>query len=302
MPVGAFVALMGVAVLWGSAFPMIKIGLEDLSVPHLTVTRHLVASSAFLLFLVATRSRLLPERKDVGYFLLLGFLGIFVYHTGLNLGELRVSAGATSLIIASAPAVTALLAHGMLGQRMPALGWIGSFTSFAGVALIVLGDAAGFQFDPFAGFIVVAAVTTSFYFVLQQRLFDRYRPLEVTAFVTWGGTVPMVVYLPGLPAALASTPSEALLAAVYIGVFPSAIAYSLFTFAQTRAPISVVATMMYSVPVFSLTMSWLLLGEVPSPLTLFGGTVAIVGIAVVQHARRQATRRAAIPLGTHEAS
>jgi len=290
MPLPAFLALLGVAVLWGSAFPLIKVGLEGLSVPHLTVARHLVASVAFVPFLLLTGARLRPEPRDVPWFLLLGGTGIFVYHTALNAGELRVSAGATSLIIASAPAITALLARWITGERMPVIGWLGSLTSFAGVALIVLGDSAGLGFDPFAGFVLLSAFATSLYFVLQQRMFARYKAVEVTAFVTWGGTVPMLAFLPGLPADLMDAPARSLLATGYIGVFPSALAYSLFAFAQSRAAITQVTAMLYSVPVFSLTLSWWFLGEVPSLLTVVGGAIAIAGIVVVQRARRRAIR------------
>src|SRR6056297_909513 len=239
MPLPAFLALLGVAVLWGSAFPLIKVGLEGLSVPHLTVARHLVASAAFVPFLLLTGARLRPQARDVPWFLLLGATGIFVYHTALNAGELRVSAGATSLIIASAPAITALLARWITGERMPVIGWLGSLTSFAGVALIVLGDSAGLRFDPFAGFVLLSAFATSLYFVLQQRM---------------------------------------------------------FAFALSRAPITQVTAMLYSVPVFSLTLSWWFLGEVPSLLTVIGGAIAIAGIVVVQRARRRAIR-APLPRG-----
>lgn len=290
MPLPAFLALLGVAVLWGSAFPLIKIGLEGLSVPHLTVARHLVASAAFVPFLLLTGARLRPQTRDVPWFLLLGGTGIFVYHTALNAGELRVSAGATSLIIASAPAITALLARWITGERMPVIGWLGSLISFAGVALIVLGDSEGLRFDPFAGFVLLSAFATSLYFVLQQRMFARYKAVEVTAFVTWGGTVPMLAFLPGLPADLMDAPLRSLLATGYIGLFPSALAYSLFAFALSRAAITQVTAMLYSVPVFSLTLSWWFLGEVPSLLTVIGGTIAIAGIVVVQRARRRAIR------------
>ena len=290
MPLPAFLALLGVAVLWGSAFPLIKVGLEGLSVPHLTVARHLVASAAFVPFLLLTGARLRPQARDVPWFLLLGGTGIFAYHTALNAGELRVSAGATSLIIASAPAITALLARWITGERMPVIGWLGSLTSFAGVALIVLGDSAGLRFDPFAGFVLLAAFATSLYFVLQQRMFARYKAVEVTAFVTWGGTVPMLAFLPGLPADLMDAPLRSLLATGYIGLLPSALAYSLFAFALSRAAITQVTAMLYSVPVFSLTLSWWFLGEVPSVLTVVGGAIAIAGIVVVQRARRRALR------------
>ena len=292
MPIAALFAMLAVAVLWGSAFPLIKVGLDGLSVPHLTVARHLVASAAFVPVLFLAGARRWPDRRDLPGFLALGFSGIFVYHTALNAGELRVSAGATSLIIATAPVITALLARWIHGQRMSPVGWMGSSVSFLGVALIVLGDSAGLRFDPFAGFLLLSAVGTSLYFVYQTGMLRRYRAVEVTAFVTWGGTVPMLAFLPGLPADLAGAPVSALVATVYIGLFPSALAYSLFAFAQSRAQVTQVATMLYSVPVFSLSLSWLILGEVPSLLTVVGGAIAIAGIVVVQRDRMRARRLA----------
>lgn len=284
--------MLGVVVLWGSAFPMIKVGLEGLSVPHLTVTRHLVASSALLLVLLASGSRRLPRASDVITFIALGFSGIFVYHTALNAGELRMSAGGTSLIIATAPAITALLARWIHGQRMTPAGWFGSSVAFAGVALISVGDAAGMRVDPFAGFVLLAAVATSLYFVFQTGVLRRYRPVEVTAFVTWGGTLPMLIFLPGLPGALLEAPTSSWLATVYIGLLPSALAYTLFAFAQARAQVGHVTALLYAVPVFSLTTAWLILGEVPSLTTVVGGAIAIAGIVIVQRARRRARRSA----------
>lgn len=291
MTPAAFVSLFVLAILWGSAFPAIKLGLEGLSVPHLTLMRHLVASACFVPVLLLLRRRMLPALRDVPVFFLMGFLGIFVYHVALNVGELRVSAGATSLIIAAAPAITALLAWLFRGERLPALGWAGSATSFVGVALIVVGDSRDVGLDPFAFFVLISAVATSFYFILQKPMFDRYRAVEVTAWATWAGTVPMVLFLPGLPSALATVDASALLASVYLGIFPSAIAYTLFAFALSLAPITLVTAYLYSVPVFSLLFSWWVLGEVPTLLTLAGGAVAIGGIAVVNLAKQRVARR-----------
>lgn len=293
MSLAALSALLVLAVLWGSAFPMIKLGLDGLSAPHLTLARHLVAAAAFVPFLALTRRRMWPERRDLAFFGLLGFVGIAVYHLALNVGELRVSAGAASLIIATAPAITAIFAYLLDGERLPGIGWLGSGISFVGVALIVLGDGSGLGVNPFALLVLLSAIVTSLFFVLQRRLFVRYRPVEVTAFATWAGTVPLLLFLPGLAADVADAPSAALLATGYIGVFPSAVAYTLLAFALSLAPVTQVTAFLYSVPVFSLFFSFLFLGEVPTPLTLVGGAVAIAGIVVVNVAKEWQARRVA---------
>lgn len=292
MTVGVALALVVQMILWGTAFPMIKIALVDLSAPHLTLLRHLVASAAFLPLLLAFRARLLPKRADVPYFMLLGVVGYTVYHLALNYGQTSVSAGAASLIIATAPAITALLAVFMLGERLPALGWVGSAVAFLGVALIVVGDSGeGVTFNAYAWLIVIGAVATSFYAILQRRMFSRYRPIEVAAFATWAGTVPMLAFVPGVVADVAAAAPSALLATLYIGVFPSAVAYTIFAFALSRAPVTVVAAALYMVPVFSLIASWLLVGEVPGSLTVAGGAVAIAGIVLVNVTKQRGARR-----------
>jgi drug/metabolite transporter (DMT)-like permease len=277
-------ALLLLAVLWGSAFPGLKLALTDLSAGHLTLLRHLVASFCLAIFLIIARERLWPRRADIGYFFVLGLLGYSIYHTALNYGQVHVTAGTASLIIATAPALTAVVAFILLGERLRMLGWLGIAISFVGVLLIVWGDGSQLGFNPFASLLLLSALVTAFYAVLQKPMFRRYSPLAVTAYATWAGTIPMLIFLPGFTHVLsASVP--ALLAAVYVGVVPSAIAYSLFAYAISQAPVTLVAAFLYLVPVFSLTFSWFVLAEVPSSLTLLGGLIAISGIVLVNRSK-----------------
>jgi drug/metabolite transporter (DMT)-like permease len=292
-----FFNLFILALLWGSAFPGIKLGLSGLSAANLTLLRFAVASLCFLLFLLVTKKRLLPRREDVPYFFLVGLLGITIYHLALNYGELHVSAGAASLIIATAPAITAVVAFFMLRDRLPLLGWLGFLVSFVGVLLIVLGDSAALQFNPYALLVLLSALVTAFFTVLQKPLFARYQAVEVTAFATWAGTVPLLVFAPGLSADVADASRSALLATVYIGVFPAAVAYAQFSYAISKMPVTLATTFLYAVPVFSLFFSWLLLGEIPSLLMLSGGAVALSGIAVVSYAKRRERLVAATLVG-----
>lgn len=293
MTAGVALLLLIQVILWATAFPMIKIALGDLSPGHLTLIRHLIASAAFVPLLLVFKGRLLPKRADVPFFALLGVVGYTIYHLALNYGQTRVSAGAASLIIATTPAITALIAI-FVGERLPLLGWVGSAVAFLGVALIVIGDSTGgLTVNPYAWLVVLAAVSTAFYAVLQPRMFRRYKPIEVAAFATWAGTVPMLFFLPGAGAALASASTAPLLATIYIGVFPSAVAYTIFAFALSRAPVTVVTAALYLVPVFSLIASWFLVGEVPGLMTAVGGGVAIGGVVLLNLAKQWSEKRAA---------
>jgi drug/metabolite transporter (DMT)-like permease len=284
---GTAVVLTLLVVFWASAFPAIKLGLSGMGPAHLTLARHLVASAAFIGFLIAFGSRPWPAWRDVPRFVGLGAIGITTYHLALNFGEVHVSAGASSLIIATAPALTALVAWWLTGDRLPPLGWWGSGVALAGVGLVVWGDGDLGDVHPAAGLVLVSALATAFFAVLQRGFLTRYRPLEVTAYATWGGTLPLLVFLPGFGESLARADAPALLAVLHLGVVPSAIAYTLFAIALSRASAPVVTSFLYLVPVVALLLSWWWLGEVPSLVTLLGGLVTVVGVIVVQRSKRR---------------
>jgi drug/metabolite transporter (DMT)-like permease len=281
--------LLTLAMLWGSAFVGIKFGLESLTPGHLTLMRQLVASLCFVPFLLFTKRKLFPHWRDVPFFFLLGVLGYTIYHTTLNYGEIRVSAGTASLIIATAPAFTAIFAAFFLSERLAVFGWFGIMLSFAGVVLIVLGDNPELGFNLYALLILLSAIVTALYQTLQRPLFKTYSAVEVTAFATWAGTIPLFVFLPGFASELSTASASSLWASLYLGIFPSAIAYSLLAYAISKLPVTLVAAYLYTVPVFGLLFSWLLLGEIPSWLTVLGGLVALGGIIMVNLSKQRVT-------------
>ncbi len=276
--------------LWASAFAAIRSALSAFPPGELALLRFLVAS-ATLAIVNAARRAPLPRRGDLPVILVLGVLGITVYHLALNYGEVIVTAGAASLLISSAPVFTALLAVAALGERLRPRGWVGIIVSFAGVALITLGEGEAFRLEPRALVILLAAVSASAYSVLQKKFIVRYPPLAFTSYVIWAGTIPMLVYLPGLLPAVRAAPWEALGAVLYLGVFPGAIAYVLWVYGLTRLSASRLSSFLYLNPVLAIGIAWLWLGEIPSWLSLVGGTIAVAGVVLANARRRSGWSR-----------
>ncbi len=284
-------AVLVMLLLWASAFAAIRGALEAFPPGELALLRFLVASLT-LAVINAVRGVSLPQRRDLPLIVLLGFLGITVYHVSLNFGEVIVTAGAASLLISSAPVFTALLAAVGLGERIGTRGWVGIAISFAGVALITLGEGEAFRLEPRALIILLAAVSASVYSVLQKRSIVRYPPLAFTSYVIWAGTIPMLIFLPGLLPAVRAAPWQALAAVVYLGVFPGAIAYVLWVHGLNKLSASRLSSFLYLNPVFAIGIAWLWLGEIPSWLTLVGGTVAVCGVVLANARRRDPRPRA----------
>ena len=277
----AILAVAVTVVSWASAFPLIRVGMRDLGSLELAAARF-AAASALALAWLAIRRPPLPTRADAGRFLICGLIGISVYNGLLNQGERTVSAGAASFIVNVAPILTAILATVFLRERFSAWGWGGALISFAGVGLIALGQPGGLAFGGGASLVAGAALCTATYFVLQRPLVPRYGALACTAYTLIAGALFLTPFLPGaLPRLVSPEGARAAETVVALAVFPAAIGYAAWTYALGRFGAARAANFLYLVPPVATLIGFLALGEGLSVLTLFGGAVAILGVAIV---------------------
>ena len=71
------------------------------------------------------------------------------------------------------------------------------------------------------------------------------------------------------------------MAVVYLGVFPAAIANLAWAYGMAHTTASRVSSFLYLMPLVTLVVAWVWLGEIPSLLSIFGGALALTGVAIV---------------------
>jgi len=275
--------------LWASAFPGIRAGLEGFSPAALAALRYAVASLAFLL-LAASGRIVRPKTGDLARIALAGGLGIAVYNLALNSGERSVDPGTASFLINTSPIFAALLGTLFLRERFSRWAWLGAAVAFAGAALIGFGTAGGFHFSLDAGAVLLAAVCQASQFVLQKPLLPRYGALSTTAFLVFAGTILLLPFLPEGIAALPGASRATILATLYLGLFPAALAYAAWSYALAHFPVGRTTMSLYLVAPIATGLTVVWFGIWPAPLALLGGAFAIAGVVIVNTLGRRTSR------------
>lgn len=274
------IAVAATIVLWATSFAGARFVLRHYDPATLTLLRLLCAS--LVLGLYATAVRLpLPAWRDWPIFLAFGLVGVGGGNLTLILGLRSVSAGAGSFLVGTIPIFSILLARAFFGERLAGRGWLGIGVSFAGMALIALGEGQGLRVNPGAGLVVLSALCQSVYYVFQRPYLARYSALRITCYSVWCATLWLTPFAWGLPAALRAAPASATAVGAYLGVFPLAIALVLWLFALGRATTAQVTSALYAMPALALLIAYLWLGEIPGALSLAGGLLALGGVALL---------------------
>lgn len=232
--------------------------------------------------------------------------GVLAFNTLAFVGISYTPASDSALIIPTTiPLATALFAT-LIRERLTTRKVVGFAIASAGAALVIVGGQAGgveasalrlrgdlMEVGAAAGW---AASLTIGAVVLRRETVLGYVALMV-AF----GTV-LLFPLGIFAQSYRDVPSwsmETWVAALFLGVFSTAVAFVLFFWAVRRFGPSLAALVAYLTPVSTLVLAFFILGERPLPLQLVGGIVVVLGVRV---AARRATdareRSAAEPRGT----
>ena len=266
--------------LWASAFVGIRAAGEDLSPGALSLARLLVGSVA-LGALVLVRREPFPARGDLPAIALCGVLWFGLYNVVLNAAERLVDAGTAAMLVGSGPVLIALFAGVLLGEGFPRSLFAGCAVAFAGVVVIgVATSGRGLDAGLGTALCLVAALAYAGGVVIQKPLLGRVSALQVTWLACSVGAISCLPFAPALVREFGEADAAGFGWAVYLGVFPTAVAFTTWAYALARTTAGRMGATTYLVPPLAVLMGWAVLGEAPPVLALVGGALCLAGVAV----------------------
>ena len=279
-------------VLWASAFVAIRSAGHYFAPGALALGRLLVGAVALGLVCLGRREGWPPRVAWPGI-AVAGVLWFGVYMVALNWGEQKIDAGTAAMVTSTGPVLIALLSGWLLREGFPPGLLAGIAVSFCGAIVVgVFASSAGRA--PVSGVLLcaLAAVSYATSAVIQKPALKRASALQVTTLGCAVGAVVCLPFIGQLTSQLAAAPWSATLSVAYLGVFPTAVAFTTWAYALARTPAGKMGATVYAVPALTVLMSWAVLDEVPRWPALAGGALCLVGVAI---SRRRGKRQAGRP-------
>ncbi len=280
---------------WGAAYPIIKHLLDYLSPLELVLARFWIFTPLLAVMLWRWRKRLGEQlRAHPWRSLMLALLGVPSYHLFLNLGtealkvdpeSTRSAAMMSSILVGSVPAFTDLFARIAGQETLSRLQWLGQAFCMAGVvALATRGDLASLQFSTGVLLVLGAPISWGLYSVVAKRVFDSAgSSLPITAFILGAGTIITSLFTPAsIFGHLSALPAGAWLALAFVGLVSTLAGYLIWSVAVRRLGPNRPSVYIYFIPVASLAMSALTLGERLGSSTALGGVMILAGVFLIR--------------------
>ena len=295
-PSRAYLQLAAGMATVGSSAVVGKAMVESLPVFFSSALRFALAA-AILVPLLLHSTGGLPRlgRRDAGLLLLQALTGVFGFSVFWLYGLRQTTAGEAGVVAATTPAAIALASFALLDERPGRRQMTAIVLAVLGVAaMTVLGQTSGAARGPnplVGNLLILGAVAgEALFLVLGKRSGTRLTPLTISTGVTVAG---FLLFLPPAIAEaatldLGAVPVEAWLAVVYYAVGPTVLGYLLVYQGLARVPASAAAAFTGVVPITSVVLAALLLGDPIGWPVLLGLAGVLGGIAVTVSRSRRA--------------
>ena len=287
---GHLIALATICV-WGSTFIFSQTLLDVFTPVQIMLLRFFVAYA--VLWCMYPKTEKTTARDNLGIF----FMSLFadtVYFLCENNALRYTLASNVSILVASAPIWTAVLAHFFIkGNKLRKNTVYGSLIALVGVALVVFNGTVVLKFNPFGDMLsMAAAICWALYSVMITRYIHRFSSFFLMRRMTFFAiltTLPLAFFMGELNMPLYEfADPHKLFCIAFLGIFGSGISYVTWNIATRRLGIVKVNTYIYVNPFVTLVTGALFLHEPITLMSVIGALLIICGVIIGVRERKGA--------------
>jgi len=276
-------SLVCAMILWASSLVALKIAFQVYHPMQVIFGRMLVASLCFIIFIPSFR-RIQWRRRDFKYLLIMAICEPCLYFIFEAKAIARTTASQAGMITAILPLLVAILAWTFLKEKISRQTLLGFFIAIAGAFWLSLSsEISEMAPNPSLGnfYEFLAMICAAGYTVSLKHLTSNYPPLFLTAFQAFLGSLFFFPFLlspeVGFPNQWATVPALSIL---YLGTFITLGAYGLYNFSISKIPANQAAAYVNLIPVFSVLLGMIVLGDSLSFAQWLASGLVFVGLFV----------------------
>ena len=278
-------------IIWGLSFIWSTQVYQNLN-PTATIFLRLVVATIFftaILFIFKLNEKV--ERKHLGLFALAAMFEPFLYFIFEGYGLKNTSPIIGSAIIAMIPLVTPIAASVFLKEKLSPMNILGLIVSFLGVMVMLMNKNLEFVASTKGVLFLFSAVVVAVgYSISLAKLTKLYKPLTITWMQNIIGMIyfiPLTIIMEQFEPSNFANVGGYIVPLVCLGVFCSAIAYSLWAFSFSRLGASKANVYSNLIPVFTGIFSFILGIEMLSTNKILGIVMVVVGLIFSQLKKKE---------------
>ena len=275
-------------VFWGGSFIANAIALKSMGPIEIAALRFFIAAPLLVIVTLAWKGRGIfkIDFKDLGVLIIMALTGVTLQYVIQVTAQNYTTAINASLLINTSVFFIMFLSAMFLAEKLSIHKVLGAAIGFGGVALLVSGGNLSLDVGPHMigdGMILVCAILWSVYSIYGKKIAAKYHPLTVLNYLFILGTIGIIpFYLLTPHQNPASLPLEAIGAIIFLSIFCSIIAYLIYNIALEKMDASRVALFIYLVPLSTIVLAWLILGESMTLPSILGGIAVCAGMYIAE--------------------
>jgi len=283
VPYGAALLSM---IFWSFSFVWIKIVYEAYGPLTTVLFRLLISSGLMLIFTILSKKLQKIQAGDLKMFILLAFFEPFLYFMGESYGLKYVSSTIASVIVATIPLFTPVVAWYFYKERLSRTNLFGLVITFFGVSLVVLDTSFNFTASPLGVALEFFAVFGAIgYASVLKGISHRYNTFTI---ITYQNLIGAVFFLPFWlifemnEFTQVSFDAKAFWAIIKLAIFASTFAFILFTYSVRNLGINKSNTFINVIPICVAVFAYLILGDQLNFHQMIGIAIVISGLFLAQ--------------------